>query len=113
MMLDCQVIANSFNELTPSNVFGFSIDYVRAVCGLSPSRWRHYHKLIRDAENYLLKQEKKPLGFSYGLRSQGLDKKSFLLLFSLIQIQKFFHNERLSIQELYKNWEKIKCHVQL
>jgi hypothetical protein len=113
MQLDSAKIANSFNSAIPSNWFGFSVAKVQEICGIAPSTWRKYHKLLRDAETALLANNKKPFGFTYQLRSQGLDRTSLLLIFSLVYIQKFFNNEKLALKELYKNWEDIKCQANL
>jgi len=109
MELDSQKIADGFNSAIPENWFGFSIEKVQEICEIAPSTWRKYHKLLRDAETALSAKKRQPMGFSYRIRSQGLDRTSLLLVYSLVKIQRFFNNERLALKELYKNWEDIKC----
>ena len=113
MELDNQKIADSFNSAIPDTCIGFSVDMVQQICDIAPSTWRKYHKLLRVAEKELIARKKTPFGFSYRLRSKGLDRTSLLLIFSLVYIQRFFNNEKLSIKILYKNWEQIKCLVSL
>lgn len=113
MELDSSQIANSFNSAIPQQWIGFSIETVCQLCEIAQPTWRKYHKLLRDAENALLAKNKKTFGFSYQLRSKGLDRTSFLLVFSYSYIQKFFNNEKLSLKILYQNWEQIKCHAQM
>jgi hypothetical protein len=113
MELDSYQIANRFNSTIPDSLFGFSVDSVTQILGIAPSTLRKYNKLLRDVEDTLIRKGKKPFGFSVDLRSKAFDRTSFLLMFSLVHIQKFFNNEKLSIKTLYTNWEEIKCQVKL
>jgi hypothetical protein len=108
MNLDSSQIADRFNSAIPNHWIGFSVETVCQLCGIAQPTWRKYHKLLRDADTTLIANKKKPFGFTYRLRAKGIDRVSLLLIYSYSQIQQFFHNEKLSIQILYQNWEDIK-----
>lgn len=111
--LDTEMIVNSFNSAIPNSVFGISKEQVLEICQISGSTWRKYHLMLREADKWLIDNNQKPLGFTYQRGDQALDRISFLLIFSLSFMQKFFKNENVAIKQLYQQWENIKCQVTL